>query len=139
MIRVLIVDDDRFFADVLALAFRLEGYETLVAATADEGIRLGVAHSPDIVVADWMLRSELNGGEVCRRICAARPYTQVIIITGCSEIVSQAARCCQAVVAVIEKPFHTEEIIQAMRRASAGAAIPGTWAEVSTMPAPAPG
>ena len=50
MARVLIVEDDRPFADALAFAFRLEGYEVLDAATADEGVRLGLAHYPDLLL-----------------------------------------------------------------------------------------
>ena len=76
MARVLIVEDDRPFADALAFAFRLEGYEVLEAATADEGIRIGLAHYPDIIIADWMLRSDLHGGEVCRQILRRLPAGQ---------------------------------------------------------------
>jgi DNA-binding response OmpR family regulator len=117
MARVLIVEDDRPFADVLAFAFRLDGHEVFVATTAGEGVRLGWAHSPDVIIADWMLRSDLHGGEVCRRIHAVCPLVKAIIITGRSDIVSQAARYCECVTAVVEKPFHTEEIIQAVNQA----------------------
>ena len=55
MTRILIIEDDQSFADALACAFRFEGYEALVAVTAEEGVRAGVACRPDVVVADWML------------------------------------------------------------------------------------
>lgn len=139
MARVLIVEDDRPFADALAFAFRLEGYEVLEATTADEGVRLGLAFHPDIIIADWMLRSDVHGGEVCRQIYAACPLVKAIIITGCSEIVPQAAGCCPCVTAVVEKPFHTEEIIQAVNRALSGIKDPKPWIYRRLVPAPAPG
>jgi DNA-binding response OmpR family regulator len=139
MARVLIVEDDRPFADVLAYAFQLEGHEVLVAVTADEGIRLGLMHYPDVIIADWMLRSDLHGGEVCQRIHAACPLVKAIIITGCSDIVSQAARYCQCVTAVVEKPFHTEEIIQAVNGALSATTDPEPWTYRRLVPATAPG
>jgi DNA-binding NtrC family response regulator len=125
--RVLIVEDDRPFADVLAFAFRLDGHEVSVAVTADEGIRLGLACRPDVIVADWLLRGDLHGGEVCQRILAACPDARTIIITGCSEVVSLVARGCDGVAAVIEKPFHTEEILRAVNQALSGTTVPAAW------------
>lgn len=124
MSRILIVEDDRPFAEVLAFALRLEGHDVLVAVTADEGVRLGLASRPDLIVADWMLRSELHGGEVCQRIHAACPWVKTIIITGYADVVAQAERWCPRVQAVLEKPFHTEEIIQTVNRALSGTTLP---------------
>ena len=139
MSRILIVEDNRPFADALAYAFQLEGHEVAVAATADEGIRFGLAHRPDVIIADWMLRSDLHGGDVCRRIHAACPLMKAIIITGCSDIVSQAARCSPCVAAVIEKPFHTEEIIGAVRLALSDASEANPWIYQRLVPASALG
>jgi DNA-binding response OmpR family regulator len=124
MSRILIVEDDWPFADALALAFRLEGHDVSVAVTADEGVRLGLAYGPDVIVADWMLRSELHGGEVCRRVHAAYPRVKTIIITGCSDVVARADRWRPRAEAVVEKPFHTEEIIRVVNRALSGTATP---------------
>jgi DNA-binding response OmpR family regulator len=139
MARVLIIEDDRPFADALAYAFRPEGHEVLVAATADEGIQLGLAHRPDVIIADWMLRSDLHGGDVCQRIYDACPLVKAIIITGCSEVVSQAAQCSPCVAAIVEKPFHTEEIIGAVRLALSDASEAKPWIYQRLLPASAAG
>jgi DNA-binding response OmpR family regulator len=120
MARILIVEDDRPFADALAFAFRLEGHEVLVAATADEGVRIGLARPPHVIVADWMLRHHRHGGDVCQWIHAACPNARTIIITGCPDAVSRAARWCESAAAVLEKPFHVEEILQAVNQALSG-------------------
>ncbi len=117
MTRILIVESNPFFANVLACTLGLEEYDVTVAGTAAEGVRLGEAGHPDVVVAAWSLRGDVHGGEVCRRIRAASPGTRVVIITGRDEFVFQAKKYCRCAVAVLTKPFHREDILGAVRKA----------------------
>ena len=117
MARILIVEDDRPFAEALTAMLRLEGHEVLAADNADEGIRLGLVQHPDVVVADWMLKDDLHGGEVCRRIHVACPRAKAIIITGYPTVAAQASRWCACIEAVVEKPFRKEKIIEAINQA----------------------
>ncbi len=95
-----------------------------MANNADEGVRIGLVARPEVVIADWLLRSAMNGGEVCRRIRAAWPRIKTIIITGHQELVSEAGRCCSHAGAVIAKPFHKEEILDAVQAALMHEALP---------------
>jgi two-component system, OmpR family, response regulator MprA len=125
MARILIVDSNSSFADVLARTLGLEEYDVEVANTAGDGVRLGLADHPDVVIAAWSLRNDVHGGEVCRRIRAASPGTKAVIITGRTELVSQAKRYCGGAAAVLTKPFHREDILGAVRRAlCSDAAVP---------------
>lgn len=124
MCQILIVEDDRPFADALSRMLRLEGYDVLTAASAEQGIRLGVAHCPNVVVADWMLTDDVHGGEVCRRIHAASPSVRCIIVTGYLDAVSEASRECEYMEAIVAKPFHKEEIVGLIQKALGGPAIP---------------
>ena len=124
MARILIVEDDRPFADVLALALRLAGHNVLVAASADEGIRLGLAHRPDVVIADWMLNGDLHGGDVCRRIRAACPAVKTIVMTGYLDIVPEVGRWSEYGETIMRKPFHKEDILEAVNRALSCATVP---------------
>jgi len=117
MTRILIVESSPFFADVLACTLGLDEYDVAVANTAAEGVRLGLASRPDVVIAAWSLRSDMHGGEVCRRIRAAWPGTKVVIITGHDELVSQAEEYCGGAAAVLTKPFHRKDILRAVRQA----------------------
>jgi DNA-binding response OmpR family regulator len=122
MSKILIVEDDGPFADALALTFRLEGHEVLTAYNADEAIEFGLAHRPDLVIADWMLGNNMHGGEVCQSIRAACPRVKSILMTGYSDAVSEATRLCHSTEAILEKPFHKEEIIGLVNRALSSAA-----------------
>jgi two-component system, OmpR family, response regulator len=123
MARILVIENNPFFADVLACTLALEKHDVAVANAATEGIRLGLASHPDLVVAAWSLRGDVHGGEVCRRIRAASPGTKAVIITGHSELVSQAREYCRSAVAVLVKPFHRADILAAVRRALRGGAV----------------
>jgi len=125
MARILIVENNPFFADVLACTLGLEEYAVTVANTAAEGVRLGLAGHPELVIAAWSLHGGMHGGEVCRRIRAAWPGTKIVVITGHHEVVSQAETYCGGDAVVLTKPFHRRDILSAVRRALFGdAAFP---------------
>ena len=109
-----------FFADVLACTLGLEEYDVAVANTAGEGVRLGLASRPDVVVAAWSLKGDMHGGEVCRRIRAAWPEHKSHHHHRPSGVRFQAGEYCGCVAAVLTKPFHREEILEAVRRALCG-------------------
>jgi DNA-binding response OmpR family regulator len=117
MARILIVEDDWPFADALACALRPAGHEVLVAASAEEGIHCGLTHCPDVVIADWMLGSDLHGGEVCRRIRTACPSVKTIIMTAYLHGASEVERWSEYAETLLEKPFHQEAILEAVNRA----------------------
>ncbi|MEN6406951.1 MAG: response regulator [Thermoguttaceae bacterium] len=116
MSQILIVEDDRPFGEALAMTLRRAGHEVAVAVDADEGVQLGLLWRPDVVIADWMLKSSLHGGEVCRRIRAACPTARTIIMTGYLDIVPEVGRWSEYGETIIQKPFHKEDILEAVHK-----------------------
>jgi len=51
-VRVLIADDDRDNANMLAVVLRDEGHETVVALRGDEALEMSRLFRPDVVIAD---------------------------------------------------------------------------------------
>jgi len=117
MAQILVVEENRFFADVLACTLALDGHRVAVANSAGEGVRRGLANHPDVVVAAWRLKGDMHGGEVCRRIHAVWPSVKAIVITGHQECAFEAGQYCECVAAVLIKPFHRDEILDAVRQA----------------------
>ena len=65
--RVLVVDDESFYTDVLHNLLRDE-YEVLTASTGEEGLaRAAVEPHPDLILLDILL-PDIDGYEVCRRL-----------------------------------------------------------------------
>jgi two-component system, cell cycle sensor histidine kinase and response regulator CckA len=80
---VLVVDDDE---SVLSAATRMlskAGYTVLRASSPVEAEALAAAHAGEIhlLVTDVMT-PQMNGGELARRICMARPATRVLYMSG---------------------------------------------------------
>jgi two-component system phosphate regulon response regulator PhoB len=67
MSEVLIIEDDRSLADVLAYNLRQEGHEVHVAYDGMDGLTQAQTRTPDIIILDLML-PVMEGKEVCRRI-----------------------------------------------------------------------
>jgi DNA-binding response OmpR family regulator len=116
MARILIIEDERPLADLLAGILEREGHEVLAAANAAEGIGQAMAHRPDVVIAAWMLKDRVHGGEAACRIRTACPHVKIIIITGHLEVALRARSWCDCINEVLEKPFHSERLVAAVRR-----------------------
>ena len=74
--KILVVDDEQEFVEVLSAAFQVyrPGYSVTSANTGAEGLATAETMDPDLVILDVML-PDLDGLEVCRRLrgkCDAR-------------------------------------------------------------------
>ncbi len=65
--KVLIVDDDRVLADVLAFTLRREGFQVIQAYDGEAALRRWSEDQPDLIILDVNL-PKLDGFTVCRRI-----------------------------------------------------------------------
>ncbi len=65
--KVLIVDDDRTLADVIAFTFKREGFEIILAEDGEAAYRRWENDNPDLIILDVNLPKE-DGFKVCRRI-----------------------------------------------------------------------
>src|SRR5262249_36813289 len=65
--RLLVVDDNRDAADVLAAMLRLAGHHVEIADDGLEALRMGEAFAPDVALIDLGM-PKLNGFETARQI-----------------------------------------------------------------------
>jgi sigma-B regulation protein RsbU (phosphoserine phosphatase) len=86
-VRVLVVEDDPIFQQILQKRLAAEGYQVLLASDGREGMRAIVAGEPHLVVSDWMM-PEVDGLELCQAVKTglgeAAPY--FILLTARGEI-----------------------------------------------------
>ena len=81
MIRILIVDDEAQLAKAFQKKLSAEGFEVLIAYTAQEGLALMGQHSFDIALLDIRL-PDMDGVELLERVRKIEPTIEVIMITG---------------------------------------------------------
>ena len=82
-IRVVVVDDQRLFADAIALLLRRHDRLKVmgVATNAEDGIDLAVLHAADVVLMDVSMPT-VDGLEGTRRLRERCPDTAVVILSG---------------------------------------------------------
>jgi len=65
--KVLIIEDEADFAEIVAMNLRRGGMETVIARTGEAALAEVFYRRPDVVLLDLML-PDIQGAEVCRRL-----------------------------------------------------------------------
>jgi len=84
MARVLIIDDDRMFGEMLSEMVQTLGQESLYASTLAEGLRLATAQPFDVVFLDVRM-PDGSGLELLPQVRQTPSAPEVIIITGAGD------------------------------------------------------
>ncbi|MBD2101425.1 response regulator transcription factor [Leptolyngbya sp. FACHB-261] len=115
MTRVLVVDDDLEFAEILRILLEARGYKVQIAQDGLEALDIlkdTVAPEPDIVVADVAMPN-CNGLELCRQVRQS-PGLEVLPFIFLSARTLPQDRVAGLLVGAddyLTKPFETEELI----------------------------
>lgn len=80
MPKLLAIDDELEFVNLIQSYFGPRGFEVLVARDGDEGLRLARSEKPDICLIDLKMPG-LHGDEVLKKIKATLPNTKCIMVT----------------------------------------------------------
>ena len=114
--RVLIVEDDRSLADVLAYNLKQNGFEVTVSHDGRDGLTRARLDLPDIVILDVML-PVLDGHEVCRclRAEAATQHTRILMLTAKSEESDQLIGFALGADDYVTKPFSVKVLLQRIK------------------------
>ncbi|MEX2218163.1 MAG: response regulator transcription factor [Phycisphaerales bacterium] len=122
---VLIVEDERDLADLLALNLGRAGYRTLIAADGLRALSMAAAHKPDLIILDVMLPG-LSGTEVAARLRSdpAHARTPIVMLTARAEEVDQLVGLAVGADDYITKPFSVKVLLarlEALLRRTAAA------------------
>jgi DNA-binding response OmpR family regulator len=121
--RVLIADDDRDLAEVLAIYVAECGHE--VVATVTGGglavIQAFARHEPDAVLLDIMM-PRFNGLTVCHALQSRRPGTKIIFVSGRVDGNHPFVSGCR-VAAYLQKPVSLSELREALDSLETGKAL----------------
>ena len=77
--KVLVVEDDKSLADVLAYNLKQANYEVLIARDGIDGLRQAQLKVPELVILDLMLPG-IDGLEVCRRLRSDTATQNMLIV-----------------------------------------------------------
>ncbi len=80
MSRILLVEDNRSYAETLRGNLEIEGHDVMVAVTGPDGLELARSQSPDLIILDLMLPG-MNGFTLLQRLRETRRDMPVLIMT----------------------------------------------------------
>ena len=115
MARVLIVDDDPVCTMFLSRFLVKDGHEVKTTTRGEEAIRIGGEWFPDILVADWLLKSEHDGVDVARGLHRLCPDMRIIFMTGLPADQLQDSLQGLPVLRVLEKPLQVDGLLHEIR------------------------
>jgi CheY-like chemotaxis protein len=118
---ILVVDDEPVIRALVVRALTLAQFDVASAGNGKDALRL-VAEGrvqPAVLVTDIDMPG-MNGIELAARLLAMRPAIRVVMMTGDVDRAESARRHPSIVDAVLLKPMHLTELVDAVTAASGG-------------------
>jgi two-component system copper resistance phosphate regulon response regulator CusR len=113
-VRILVVEDERKLAQVLASALRAEHYDVVVAPTGEEGFFRANSETFDLVVLDLMLPGR-GGLEILQTLRQRHVQTPVLILTARDGIDDRVLGLDLGADDYMVKPFALPELLARIR------------------------
>jgi DNA-binding NtrC family response regulator len=117
-VKVLLVDDEAEFVDVLAERLETRGFTVLKALNGDEGLAKLQEEKVDVAVLDMLMPGK-DGIETLLEIKQTHPLVEVIILTGRGTIETAIEGLKRGAYDYLRKPAETEELVAKILRAYA--------------------
>jgi DNA-binding NtrC family response regulator len=110
MMRILIVDDEKRFADVLRMSLEAEGYaDVRTAASAEEALDVLRAGAFDVLVTDLRMPG-MSGIELLAEVKRRTPGTEIILMTAFAEVETAKEALKRGALDYLVKPFDNSEL-----------------------------
>ncbi len=113
MSTILLIEDALELAQVIVRELTASGYQVVHAADGPTGLALHEAHTPDLIVLDWMLPG-MDGIEVLRRL-RQTSATPILMLTARTEEIDRVIGLEVGADDYLTKPFGMRELIARVR------------------------
>lgn len=113
--RLLLVDDDHNFAEVLGRALTRRGFAVTIAAAIDTAEAAAAAVAQDYAVVDLRLGAD-SGLVLVERLAGLDPPPRVLVLTGYASIATAVEAIKLGAIHYLTKPVGVDEIIDALGR-----------------------
>jgi DNA-binding response OmpR family regulator len=108
--RVLVIEDDRKAARLLAKGLQEEGFVVDVAPTGEDGEEKATIHDYDVIVLDWLLPGK-DGLAVCQALRAAGASTPILMLTARDTVADRVSGLSTGADDYLTKPFAFAELL----------------------------
>jgi two-component system, cell cycle response regulator len=111
--RVLAVDDQRYFRELITGLLTHEGYEVIAVGSGEEAVAALERERFDVVVTDLVMPG-MNGTDLVRRIKATDPEQDVVVVTGVVDVRSAVDAMKLGASEYLLKPFDRDALAAAL-------------------------
>ena len=115
--RILIIDDNITYADVLSRNFESQGYKTSTVHKGLEGLYCARIENPDLIILDLSL-PDIDGHKICKLIKHDPELKQIpiMVITG-NDVQKDAEKAfLEGADAFLEKPTSLDKILVTIKK-----------------------
>ena len=113
-VRILVVEDERKLADLLARGLREEGHAADIATEGEQALWMAQSAPFDVIVLDVMLPG-IDGFEVCRRLRASDVWAPVLMLTARDAVEDRVSGLDAGADDYLMKPFAFDELLARLR------------------------
>jgi len=110
--RLLLVDDDEVFCQVLARAVRKRGYEVSVAYDQQQAEKYARRDHPEFAIVDLRIGQD-SGLNVIKHLVEHEPGIRIVVLTGYASISTAVEAIKLGAIHYLTKPAETDEILKA--------------------------
>lgn len=112
--RVLLIEDDRKAAKLVAKGLQEESFVVDVALTGEEGEEQAAVNEYDVIVLDWLLPGK-DGIAVFRALRARDVSTPILMLTARDSVVDRVDGLSSGADDYLTKPFGFTELVARIR------------------------
>ena len=122
--KVLIIDDEKDFLDIIAERIRMRGMNVSTVTSVEDALNMVEEESFDVVIMDFMMPG-MNGFQTLKAIKGKKPGVKIILLTGNVPDEKRIEAKALGALDVIEKPPDLRNLIGKIKGVKAQKTVRG--------------
>jgi two-component system, OmpR family, response regulator len=113
--RILVVDDNQDFREMLGLALRGSGYHVSEAGDGEAALQVLATTTLDMAIVDLDM-PKLNGLALSKKIKETMPEFPIVMVTGYAQFYTPAEILSVGIDAFLQKPVPMEKLLDVIQK-----------------------